>query len=129
MLEALTDADPTDAGWQRDLAEALHGRGLALIESGDLECSSADAEAALRITARLLQSTAENRHAARISSLAHALTARVWQRRGEATRARAAWEQSLAAIAPVAREATSISFWSRWPWRCSGPGRAPWPER
>lgn len=59
MLEALTDADPTDAGWQRDLAEALHGRGLALIESGDLECSSADAEAALRITARLLQSTAE----------------------------------------------------------------------
>ncbi len=105
-LGMLTTRDPTNLGWQRDLAEARCALGVALIGRQDVASAAHEADAALRVTEALLTKNAADRQAQRISSVAHALRARVFDATAETLRAREAWGQSLDAIAPVARSSS-----------------------
>jgi tetratricopeptide (TPR) repeat protein len=124
IFKLLIDADATNVMWRRDLAEAHYGRGTVLALQGDLPAASADADATLRITDALLRASHDDRQAARISSLGHALHARVWAARGERTRAREAWDRSLAAIAPVAEQSDDYQFLEPWAFALLETGRA-----
>jgi serine/threonine-protein kinase len=110
ILRVLVAADPTNPPWQRDLAETRYARGEARADLGDVGGAADDAEATVSMATTLLKASAGDREAARLLSLGYALQARVWQARGDALRARAAWEQSLAAISPVARESDDYQF-------------------
>ena len=114
ILQRLIDTDATNVMWQRDLAESHYGRGLASTRLDDFAAASADADVALRITDGLLRATPDDRHAARINSLGHALHARVAAARGDAPRARAAWLRSLTAIAGVAASSDEYQFLEPW---------------
>jgi serine/threonine-protein kinase len=102
ILRTLTAGDPTNAAWQRDLAEVQHARGVMYAAMNDLPAAAADADASLAGCTRLLTSRPDDRQAARISSLAHALHARLAHDRGDAVEAAAAWGRALAVIMPAA---------------------------
>ena len=110
IMRTLTTADPTNTGWTRDLAESLHDRGTVFADAGDLAGAASDADAALEALSGIHGAAAADRQVARIRSLAHALQGRVWQARGDAARARAAWTQALTAIEPVARNTSDYQF-------------------
>jgi tetratricopeptide (TPR) repeat protein/tRNA A-37 threonylcarbamoyl transferase component Bud32 len=103
VLRTLVLGDSSNSGWQRDLSEARSSLGDALRAGGDLDGAVREATAALAIADRLLEKGPSDRQALRLRSLGHALLGRVWSTRRAATRAREAWQESLASIEPAAR--------------------------
>ena len=110
MSAALAAADPTNTGRQRDLAEQRRGLGAALLASGDADAAEREAEAAARSMDELLRRRADDIHASRIASTAHALLARVLTARGDGTRAREAWQRAHDAIARPAAASRDYRF-------------------
>ncbi|MDQ3171038.1 MAG: serine/threonine protein kinase [Acidobacteriota bacterium] len=125
ILLTLTTGDATNAAWQRDLAEAHYVRGAAFADTDALAASASDATAALRICGELLGANASDRHAARISSAAYGLLARVWRARGDTERAAQSWRASLAAIEPAARGSDDYQFLDPMVFALVETGRAP----
>jgi serine/threonine-protein kinase len=124
IFGAVIAADATNVMWRRDLAESHYGRGSVLALLGHLSAASADAEATLRITEGLRRANPDDRQAVRISSLAYALDARIRTALGDRARARAAWDRSLAAIAPVAERSDDYQFLEPWAFALLETGRA-----
>jgi serine/threonine-protein kinase len=114
ILDAVAARDRTNAGWQRDLAEARQGFGEVLLAGNDDEGAAAQAVAALKLADAVLGSSPDDRQAIRLRSLAFTLEGQVWSRRGNARRAVECWEQSLAAIEPVARSSSDDRFLEPW---------------
>lgn len=114
VLRTLVAGDPSNLGWRRDLAEARSSLGDALLARGDLEGAAREATAGLEIAERLLEKDTGDRQALRLRSLNHALLGRVWSTRGKATKAREAWQESLASIAPVARRSKDDRLLHPW---------------
>lgn len=107
---ALAAADPTNTGRQRDLAEQRRGLGAALLASGDADAAAREAEAAASSMDELLRRRADDIHASRIASTAHALLARAWAARGDGTRARDEWQRAHDAIARPAAASRDYRF-------------------
>ena len=80
------------------------------LHAGDLASAAADADAAVQTLEAVRNSAAGDLQMARARSLAHALTGPIWSLRGDAPRARAAWEHALAEIEPVARNSNDYQF-------------------
>jgi serine/threonine-protein kinase len=114
VLRTLVAGDSSNSGWQRDLAEARSSLGDALHAGGDLDGAVREATAGLAIADRLLENGRSDRQALRLRSLGHALLGRVWSMRGNATRAREAWQESLASIEPVARTSNDDRLLDPW---------------
>jgi tetratricopeptide (TPR) repeat protein/tRNA A-37 threonylcarbamoyl transferase component Bud32 len=114
VLKTLVAGDASNSGWQRDLAEARSSLGEALLARGDLEAAVREATAGLAIADRLLENGPSDRQALRLRSLGHALVGRVWSARGKATRAREAWQESLASIEPAARTSNDDRLLDPW---------------
>jgi tetratricopeptide (TPR) repeat protein/tRNA A-37 threonylcarbamoyl transferase component Bud32 len=114
VLRALVAGDSSNSGWQRDLAEARSSLGDALHAGGELDAAAREATAALAIADRLLASGPGDRQALRLRSLGHALLGRVWSTWGRATRAREAWQESLASIEPAARTSNDDRLLDPW---------------
>jgi eukaryotic-like serine/threonine-protein kinase len=102
----LAARDPTNASRQRDLAERRQGLGEALLASGNIDDALREGMAAAAIAADLLAAAADDIHASRLLSGAHAVQAAAWAARGQAATARSHWERAHAAIAGPA-EASS----------------------
>jgi serine/threonine-protein kinase len=113
-MRRLTAADASDAGWQRDLAEIREGFGRALMANGLLAPAAAEAEAVLQLAGGLLKTDPEDRRAARILSLSHALRARVWAAQRQPRLANEAAERALAAIEPVGRSSDDYTVLEVW---------------
>ena len=114
ILRTLVARDPSNSGWQRDLAEARNSLGEALHARRDLDGAVKEAAAALEIAERLLEKDPDDPQALRLRSLGHALLGRVWATRGEAAKSRAAWQQALASIEPVARASNDDRLLEPW---------------
>ncbi len=102
IMETLTAGDPTNAGWQRDLADERQALGQALLAVGDTNGAAREAEAALGLTAGLIDRPGGDLLAVRVASTAHAVLARVWAARGDSGRATEEWERAYQVIAPSA---------------------------
>jgi tetratricopeptide (TPR) repeat protein len=110
ISQALTDADPTDASRQRDLAEQRRALGAALLAGGDPAAAALEAAAVISAMTSLMQASANDIHAGRIVSTAHALLARTWTSRGDDDKARHEWELAHAAIAAAASATNDYRF-------------------
>jgi len=110
VMRGLATADPTNAGWIRELAESHYERGSVAADAGDVAAAAADADAAVQALVSLHGAAATDRQVARVRSLAHALAGRVWTERGEVARARGAWSQALADIESVASHSSDYQF-------------------
>jgi eukaryotic-like serine/threonine-protein kinase len=113
-LRALAEKDPTNAGWQRDWAEARHGVGMALLARGEVGAARREAEATVALAERLRASASTSRADDRLASLGHTLLGRSLAARGDQTAARQSWERALALIDGHAR--TSRDYMLLEPW-------------
>jgi hypothetical protein len=82
ILEGIVRSDQTNAGWRRDLAEAVAVHGEVQLAVGGIEAAASDAERALRLTDESLAQSADDRDASRIGALALLLKADVFSKRG-----------------------------------------------
>lgn len=114
VLRTLVAGDSSNSGWQRDLAEARSSLGEALLVRGDLDAAVREGTAGLAIADRLLENDRSDRQALRLRSLGHALLGRVWATRGQTTRARQVWQESLASIEPAARTSSDDRLLDPW---------------
>jgi tetratricopeptide (TPR) repeat protein len=110
VATALATADPTNAARQRDLAEQRRGLGTALLATGDAAGAAREAERVIAAMGSLLQRRADDIHASRILSTAHALLARTWSVRGDDVKAQAEWQQAYAAVASAAAGSSDYRF-------------------
>jgi serine/threonine-protein kinase len=110
ISKTLADADPTNMSRQRDLAEQQRAFGAALLAAGDTTGAARAAETVIAAMNSLLERRADDIHASRIASTAHALLARSWSMRGDGARARIEWERAHAAIASAAAASNDYRF-------------------
>ena len=126
VLTAVTSADPSAAGWQRDLASARLLRAQSLFDAGRLE-ESAQASADLQQTLDLLLAAdSSDRASWRLNSLNAALRARLRRgRRPIAPLHAPFWGRAYEAIARVAERARATRASSnRSPPLCGAPAGA-----
>jgi hypothetical protein len=102
VLETTSARGASDAGWQRDVADARAGLARRLARRGDLAAAEREAGASVEIAERLLQANPNDRQAARILGASLGILARVAEGRGDAGRAARTWSRAADALAPLA---------------------------
>jgi tetratricopeptide (TPR) repeat protein len=113
-FEILTAIDASDAGWQRDFAEARHALGMVLLARGDARGAEREARAMLAVTSSLQASPSASQGDRRLESLGHGLRGRALQVLGAASEAGEAWEQARAAIESLARDSRDYLLLVPW---------------
>jgi eukaryotic-like serine/threonine-protein kinase len=113
-LRTVAAADPSSAGWQRDLAEALHARGEARLRTGGTAAASRDAAEAAGLAAALLARSLDDREARRIQASALLLRGEAAAAQQDRAAAAAAWAEAAATIEPLARQSADYRLLEPW---------------
>ncbi len=110
LHEELADQDPANARWQRELAVSYSGLGSVLRRRGELEAASDNMEKSLGISRRLADRDPTN--VSMRNDLAWDLIqlGMVREALAEPAAARAAWEEAVVIITPIA-EATDVPYY------------------
>jgi tetratricopeptide repeat protein len=109
----LVEQDPSNAGWQRELAVAHRRVGDVLEAQGRLEAAQAAVYQSLAISRRLAEQDPSNAGWQRGLAVAHNRVGDVLQAQGRLEAARAAFDQSLAISRRLAEQDPSSADWQR----------------
>jgi tetratricopeptide (TPR) repeat protein len=107
-------SDTLNPARQRDLADARAALAQHFVSVADAPRAVAEAVAAERVAAGLLEKSPDDRQAARLRGLSLMLQGRAWSRAGERVRARSAWSAAASVLEPVARRSRDYDVLGPW---------------
>jgi tetratricopeptide (TPR) repeat protein/tRNA A-37 threonylcarbamoyl transferase component Bud32 len=113
-MTEIIDQDPTNAGWQRDLATVHHNMGLAFEEQGDLDRARRFARDAVDDLEVLCEKHPGDRRAGHWLSRAYLLEGRLLEQQARKEEALAAWSRALEIIEPLARGSAETAYLEIW---------------
>ncbi|MBA3886278.1 MAG: serine/threonine protein kinase [Acidobacteria bacterium] len=113
-LRLVAETDRTSAGWQRDLAEAVHARGEARLRLQDAGGAASDAAEVLDLMAGVLTRGPEDLEARRIRALGFLLSGESAAARQDHATASAAWAQAREILEPIAPSSADYRLLEPW---------------
>ena len=123
IMARAAEIDPLSLARQRDLADVRNALGRLFLSRGEARQAEAEARLAQQIADCLLESSRDDRQAARIRGVSLELQGRAWARQGNRQKAAGAWTEAVAALEPVARRSRDYEFLDSWALALLGAGR------